>query len=189
MVKLNDKYNFINTNGEIVSKQWFDWTSDFSNGFAIVRLNDKKNLINTDGEIVSNQWFDDAWYFENNFAPVFLNGKEYYLRRDGVLCDYNTKKPLHESKINNINNINNINMKQSIRLTESELHNIIKESVINVLNENATPNVWDVLEELKEYMSCDDIIARIISRIGDHEALKIFNDIKNVEIDSMNEYE
>lgn len=92
-------------------------------------------------------------------------------------------------KENKINNINNINMKQKIRLTESELHNIIKESVINVLNEDSTPNVWDVLEELKEYMSCDDIIARIISRIGDYEALKIFNDIKNVELDSINEYE
>lgn len=40
-VKLDDKYNFINTEGQLVSNQWFDSVWDFNEGFAVVGLNDK----------------------------------------------------------------------------------------------------------------------------------------------------
>lgn len=71
--------------------------------------------------------------------------------------------------------------KQTIKLNESQLRNIIKESIKNVLKEN-TENVWDLLEDMKQYMSSDDILARLISRIGEYTALKYLEDIKNVEI-------
>ena len=71
--------------------------------------------------------------------------------------------------------------KQTLKLKESQLRNIIKESIKNVLKENAE-NVWDLLEDMKQYMSSDDILARLISRIGEYTALKYLEDIKNVEI-------
>lgn len=51
-VKLNDKYNFINTEEQLLSKQWFDCAKDFYKGFAEVKLNDKWNIINTEGQIL-----------------------------------------------------------------------------------------------------------------------------------------
>lgn len=42
MVVLNGKYNYINTKGKYISKQWFDYCSDFfCDGYAVVELNDK----------------------------------------------------------------------------------------------------------------------------------------------------
>lgn len=70
---------------------------------------------------------------------------------------------------------------QTMKLNESQLRNIIKESIKNVLKEN-TENVWDLLEDMKQYMSSDDILSRLISRIGEYPALKYLEDIKNVEI-------
>ena len=106
-VELNNKYNFINTNGELVSpNQWFDFVTNFSvNGYAVVRLNNKCNFINTNGELVSpNQWFDFVTnFFINGYAKghakVKLNNKLYLLRFDGVLCDYDTLEPLPNQQI------------------------------------------------------------------------------------------
>ena len=55
IVKLNNKYNFINTNGQLISNTWFDSCTEFYNGFAIVKLNNKYNFINTNGQIVESK--------------------------------------------------------------------------------------------------------------------------------------
>jgi hypothetical protein len=72
--------------------------------------------------------------------------------------------------------------KKTIRLSESELHNLIKESVRKVLKENTEYSVWDLLDEMKEYMSDYDILARLISRIGEDVAMDMLTDIKAIEI-------
>ena len=76
-VMLNDKWNFIDTNGNFLSKQWFDYVYDFdSDGIAQVTLNGKCNFIDVNGKLLSKQWFDDYIYeFKNGFAKVMLNGK------------------------------------------------------------------------------------------------------------------
>ena len=56
-VELNGKWNFINTEGRILSNQWFDAMRNFNEGFARVKLNGKWNFINTKGRILSQQWF------------------------------------------------------------------------------------------------------------------------------------
>ena len=61
-VVANGKYNFCNKNG-LLSKQWFDYCSDFNNGFAPVKLNDKWNLIDNQGKYISEQWFDPISFF------------------------------------------------------------------------------------------------------------------------------
>ena len=50
-VELNDKWNFINTEGQLLSKQWFDRAYKFNEGFAKVKLNGKWYFINTKGQI------------------------------------------------------------------------------------------------------------------------------------------
>ena len=84
-VSLNYKYNFINTEGRILSNQWFDNVWYFSEGFARVELNDKWNFINTEGQVLSKQWFDAAWDFHEGFVRVELNGKYNFINIEGKL--------------------------------------------------------------------------------------------------------
>ena len=84
-VQLNGKENFINAEGQILSKQWFDDASDFGDGFAWVILNGKYNFINTEGRLLSQEWFDYVDVFYNGFATVKLNGKWNYINTEGQL--------------------------------------------------------------------------------------------------------
>ena len=85
VVELNGKWNFINTEGQILSNQWFDDTYDFNEGFAKVRLNEQSNFINTEGQLLSQQWFEWVYSFNEGFAKVYLNGKWNYINTEGQL--------------------------------------------------------------------------------------------------------
>ena len=52
IVKLNDKENYINTEGKPLSEQWYDNVYYFYEGFAKVILNNKWQKIDTEGKIV-----------------------------------------------------------------------------------------------------------------------------------------
>ena len=84
-VKLNEKYNYINTKGKLLSDKWFDYIDFFHDGCARVKLNGKWNLINTEGKFVSNTWFDDANYFQDGFAGMKLNKKWNFISTEGKL--------------------------------------------------------------------------------------------------------
>jgi hypothetical protein len=87
IVRLNGKYNFINTDGEIISDKWFESVENFNNGWAKVQLNKKWNLINTDGKIASNEWFDKVSNFEEDgYARVELNKKWNLINTDGKIA-------------------------------------------------------------------------------------------------------
>ena len=84
-VYLNYKYNFINTEGRILSNQWFDNVWPFFEGFARVRINYKYNFINTEGQLLSKQWFDAAGDFNEGFARVRINYKYNFINTEGQL--------------------------------------------------------------------------------------------------------
>ena len=125
-VGLNNKYNLINTKGELLSPNlWFGNVWDFSDGYARVILNDKYNFINTNGELLwkkpVNQWFDSVCNFYNGYAQVALNGDRYKLRKDGVLCDFYTKEPLATQQM-----VSETKKIKRIYLTESQVEEIKK---------------------------------------------------------------
>ena len=71
-VMLNGKWNLIDTNGNLNSKQWFDRPYSFDeNGFALVELNNKWNFIDANGNFLSEQWFDSS-YDAIRFRKEFL---------------------------------------------------------------------------------------------------------------------
>ena len=82
-VQLKGKWNFINTQGEILSQTWFDRCYDFSEGFAPVQLKGKLNFINTHGEIISQTWFEDCYDFHEGFATVKLNHQWNFINKNG----------------------------------------------------------------------------------------------------------
>ena len=153
-VNLNEKgWNFINTEGQIAfPNQQFDFVDNFREGFAKVYLDGKGyNFINTEGQFLSpNQWFDFVYVFHEGFAKVELDGNldgdDYFLDTEGNLYDKDrnlirnlrTESRFYKSSL--IENYNNMK-KQLIRLTEGDLHKIIKESVKRILSENGDDNI------------------------------------------------
>ena len=80
LIKVFDKYNLINKNGKILSKQWFERVHYFDHGFSKVELKDKYNFINKKGELLfSDKWLDDAMDFNGDFAAIKLNDKGWNL--------------------------------------------------------------------------------------------------------------
>jgi len=76
-------------------------------------------------------------------------------------------------------------MKKTNILRENELKQIISKTVRTVLKEsfsNSNEEVWNILEELEQYMDDKAILLRLISRIGFYNALQMLNDIKETEI-------
>ena len=151
VVRLNDKWNFINTRGELLCNQWFDWCGDFDNGFAKLELNDKCNFINTRGELLCNEWFDYCYDFDNGFAKVRLNGKCNFINTRGELLwkgnqwfdwcnifdngfakvELNGRAFMIDTK-GQLHNLNETKQR-TLRLTESEFRKLIKESVRKTL--------------------------------------------------------
>ena len=52
-VQLNNKLNFVDTNGKLISDTWFDWVDIFYGGYARVKLNGKFFKIDKNGQRVS----------------------------------------------------------------------------------------------------------------------------------------
>ena len=50
-VKLNGKWNYIDTKGNLLSDQWFDHTGEFSDGFATVVKDGVKYRLDTKGNL------------------------------------------------------------------------------------------------------------------------------------------
>jgi hypothetical protein len=84
-VELNNKWNYIDENGKLLSDKWFDNAYIFRGGFAMVKLNNKLNYIDEHGKLLSDKWFDDVYIFIDGFALVELNGKYNYIDENGKL--------------------------------------------------------------------------------------------------------
>ena len=116
-VKLNNKWNSVDTQGKLVSpNQWFDWIDDFHDGYARVELNNKCNYIDTRGKLVSPKlWFDYIVdYFSNGCASVKLNDKWY--------------------KIDTKGNIMTAVNEHTVVITKSDLRKIVLECVKKIMN-------------------------------------------------------
>lgn len=82
-VRLNNKYGFINSAGEVVIPYRFDAVFSFSEGMAAVSVNDKWGYINHSGASVIPYRFDNAKSFSEGYAPVCVNGKWGFVDREG----------------------------------------------------------------------------------------------------------
>ena len=82
-VELDEKSNFINTEGQLLSKQWFDNVYEFHEGVAKVRMDDNFNFINTKGRLLSKRWFGYAEDFSNGLSRVFLKNKCNFMNTEG----------------------------------------------------------------------------------------------------------
>ena len=85
LVKKNDKYNFIDMTGKLISSEWYDKAFSFCEGYAEVRKNDKYNFIDKTGKLISSEWYDDISIFWEGYAKVKKNDKYNFIDRTGKL--------------------------------------------------------------------------------------------------------
>ena len=136
MVKLNGKYSFINTKGELIGngKLWFNGASFFEDGFARIKSNGKYSFINTKGELIANGnlWFDEAWAYTDGFMWVKLNEEFYFIKilsnNEVQFYDSDTKKPI-PSPLTNQNE-----SKKIIKLKACQLQEIIKQCLTEIID-------------------------------------------------------
>ena len=93
IVKLNNKYGLINTNGEEIVSCKYDKIHSFNeHGIAKVKLNNKYGLINTNGEEIVPCKYDYIYNFNGyGIAEVELNNKWGVINTNGeeiISCKY-----------------------------------------------------------------------------------------------------
>ena len=150
-VKFNDKWNFIDVQGKLVSpNQWFDNVGIFTNGYAWVKLNSKFNFIDTQRKLVSpNQWFDSVGIFTNGYAWVRLNDKWNYIDTRGKLLSpnlwFNAADDFYDGsalvklnnkwyKIDTKGNIVAAVNEHTVTITKSDIKNMVMECVKKIMN-------------------------------------------------------
>ena len=79
------KWNFVNTEGKLLSEEWLDYAYTFNEGYAIVEKGGKYNFINTEGKLLSEEWWDAVWSFREGYALVKKDGTWYKIGKDGKL--------------------------------------------------------------------------------------------------------
>ncbi len=82
----NEKYGYIDTEGQSVINPQFDDAWSFSEGLARVKVADKFGFIDREGLYVINPQFDDARDFSEGLAAVEVGevgGRWTYIDREG----------------------------------------------------------------------------------------------------------
>lgn len=83
IVKKDGKVNYINSEGTIISDQWFDACNDFEGGFGLVSMATKRNFVDGQGQLLLSDWVDRAGDFIGDTAPVIINGQRLTVDKQG----------------------------------------------------------------------------------------------------------
>jgi hypothetical protein len=83
IVKKDGKVNFVDSEGHLVSREWFDACNDFEDGLAVVSRDGKRNFLKTNGELLLQTWVNRAGDFIAGRAQVIINGERHEVDRDG----------------------------------------------------------------------------------------------------------
>ena len=85
VIKKDDKYGYMDMNGEIVIKPQYEFASRFENGMACVELNNEYGCIDKQGNTVIEYQFDKMKSFGEDFAAVEIGGKWGYIDKSGKI--------------------------------------------------------------------------------------------------------
>lgn len=83
LMQINDKYKYIDKNGDIIIESKFDACFNFSEDLARVKSNEKWGYIDKNGDLVIEPKFDFCWDFTEELAAVKLENKWGYIDKKG----------------------------------------------------------------------------------------------------------
>ena len=101
MVSKNNKWGFINKDGEIVIPLEYNFAYEFAEGLAPVKIKDKWGFIDKTGKIIIPIEYKNVRNFYQGFSQVIKDDKMYYI-------DKNNQKLNFKIMINDVNDIFNI---------------------------------------------------------------------------------
>ena len=81
----DNKFGFIDTNGNVVIEPQFEDISEFSEGLAAVKLNNNWGYIDKSGKIVIKCRFENAMDFKEGLAPVKAFGRWGFIDKTGKI--------------------------------------------------------------------------------------------------------
>ena len=84
-VKKNDKFGFVDRNGNLVIPFVYEKACDFHEGLVAVKKDDKWGFINKNGEIVIPLEYDFVCDFHEGLAMVSKNNKWGFINKDGEI--------------------------------------------------------------------------------------------------------
>jgi len=88
-VKIDDKYGFLNTSGQLIISNRYDNIRLFSEGYAAYQLNDHWGFVDDRENLIIQPLYDDVFPFYKSVAAVKKNGLWGFINNDGdVLLDY-----------------------------------------------------------------------------------------------------
>lgn len=82
-VMIDNKWGYIDIEGNIVVPIKYEATSLFTQGLSLVKLNGKYGYVDTTGKEIITIKYDRAAPFSDGAAKVKLNGKEFYINHTG----------------------------------------------------------------------------------------------------------
>jgi len=109
-IRYGKVYFLLDDKGRISLKRWFDFVSDFHDGFARVEIKNKGyNFINTNGDFLSpDLWFDFVSDFHDGFAWVYIRNKGwYFINTKGELYHEDKKTKLTPKEVEELKKIQN----------------------------------------------------------------------------------
>ena len=81
----DNKFGYINTQGEIIIEPKYEGTYDFHEGLGAFLLNDKFGFMNKEGEHIISNEYEDVADFSEGLCAVQKNGKWGYINNTGEI--------------------------------------------------------------------------------------------------------
>lgn len=85
VIKKDDKFGYMNTNGEIVISPQYDKATTFENGIACIQYNNEYGCIDKQGKTVVEPQFDEMKNFSEDLAAIKISGKWGYIDKSGKI--------------------------------------------------------------------------------------------------------
>lgn len=86
LIKDNNKYGFIDENGNTIVEPQYEYASDFSQGYAVISYQGSYGYIDGLGQVVIQPQYELALNFSEGLATVQINGKWGYINEEGKLA-------------------------------------------------------------------------------------------------------
>ena len=84
-VILDEKHNFIDLDGNLLSPVWFHNAYKNTDGCITISVDGRENVVDENGNLLSDTYFDTVGNFKKGYATVKLDGMYNILSRDGKL--------------------------------------------------------------------------------------------------------
>ncbi len=112
-VRMNDKYNLLDSSGKLFSNTWYDDIYPFPKGVKVCK-DSKYNIIGENGTLISDTWYDDIEYHRNGVFCIKNGGMVDYINIQGQLLGSMYSQEFIDSDISAMADLANYNVRKTL---------------------------------------------------------------------------